>query len=515
MKLTLKHAIVVFGILPILAACGGGGGGTPSTDSGPTLEERQTEQRDAIKTAIGKAETAVAAVKDDSADSVVGAADAAITEARNAITAAKDVPDAEKTANTGTVNALASRLTAAKADRKTAMDNAKALADKEMTMKARALKKAIMAGAGVTDATMTGIPAITVGADQTDAITLKAGDSAGSLGSWKGMNYAGMIGSGDDKTTGTARYYSNSDAAKRVPFVGEAGEAVHGLTQATANDGKDVYSLGTDADEDIGGSKFPTTGTKTYDVDERKFAGTYMGASGTYQCTAGACTAAFSDDGITLAGTWTFTPSPGAMLQMKDASYVYFGWWIRHDKDGPTHAGVHYGGSSGTGGATLVDETRIGTAALVGKATYTGKSAGKFAVSDPLNPGNDNAGHFTADAELMADFKATAAASTLSGTIDNFRLNNGSSDPGWSIALQKTAFDGTDDKFKTASSPDGDQTVWSIGGAKTPASGMWEARMFDDKAGDGSNVPDSVVGSFMSKIGVTHEMVGAFGAEKD
>ena len=112
----------------------------------------------------------------------------------------------------------------------------------------------------------------------------------------------------------------------------------------------------------------------------------------------------------------------------------------------------------------------------------------------------------------MADFKATA--STLSGTIDNFRLNDGSDDPGWSVELQKAMFDNDGDKFMTNATPDGDQTVWSIGGNKGAASGKWEAQMYDEDTKDGSNVPTSVVGSFMSTIGTTHEMVGAFGATK-
>ncbi|MDE0714817.1 MAG: hypothetical protein OXI10_08140, partial [Gammaproteobacteria bacterium] len=97
---------------------------------------------------------------------------------------------------------------------------------------------------------------------------------------------------------------------------------------------------------------------------------------------------------------------------------------------------------------------------------------------------------------------------------DTFRLNDGSDDPGWSVELQKTVWDGTD-KFITNATQDDDQTVWSINGAKGGASGAWEAQVFDENGTDGSNVPTSVVGSFSSSIGTTHSMVGAFGATKD
>ena len=49
---------------------------------------------------------------------------------------------------------------------------------------------------------------------------------------------------------------------------------------------------------------------------------------------------------------------------------------------------------------------------------------------------------------------------------------------------------------------------------RLPASGSWEAAMYNDKKSDGNNTPDSLVGSFMSGIGTTHSMVGAFGAER-
>ena len=304
----------------------------------------------------------------------------------------------------------------------------------------------------------------------------------------------------------------------------EAGEAIHSLIRATVGTATGDYALGGSADAtgdpaastDIGG--FPATGTESYDNTDT-VSGTYLGASGTYTCVldAGCMAAAAGAAGTDLTAGWTFTPNAGAMLQQEDSAYLQFGWWVRMDKDGPTHAGAFY--SSSATELAAVTETVINTGALVGEATYTGKAAGKFAISDPLRPANDDAGHFTADAMLTADFKDASTdntnQSTLSGTIDNFRLNDGSENPGWSVALQETMFVDADDKFMTAATPDDDQTVWSIGDGSGAASGAWEAQLYDEAADDGSNVPTTVIGSFSSGIGTTHSMVGAFGANKD
>ena len=413
------------------------------------------------------------------------------------------------------------------ADRKAMKDAAKAKSDK-----AKALKAAIEidkldgsnTATNVSDPTM--IPVLdidgdgTVNTDLTVAITLKKGDSVGSLGSWKRTDYAGMEAATGDaaKNTGMVRVYDNQDEAKSVTFASEAGEAVHGWNRATApanvDDDYTVVTSTAAQQRAVGG--FPTTGTTNYE-NEDTVPGTFMSASGTYTCNATNCSSIVTADGINLGSDWTFTAAPGATLQEEDARYLQFGWWVRNDKDGPTHAGAFHRivSPSGTPLVALTDAV-INNAALVGKASYAGAAAGKFAISDPLRAGYDDFGHFTADVKLDADFKATG--STLSGMIDGFRLNDGSDDPGWSVELQEAGF--TTPNFGTGATPDGDQTVWSINGAKGAASGSWQAQMFDEASAtvgtdDGSNVPTSVAGSFSSRIGTTHSMVGAFGAEKE
>lgn len=64
---------------------------------------------------------------------------------------------------------------------------------------------------------------------------------------------------------------------------------------------------------------------------------------------------------------------------------------------------------------------------------------GKFALNDALD-GTGNGGHFMADASLTARFGTQAADHDnnnggVTGTIDNFRLNDGTEDPGWNVSL--------------------------------------------------------------------------------
>lgn len=473
-----------------LAACGGGGGGTGSTPTGPTQAEQIAMlqgQIDALREQLGLG-------PDDVLSDSVSDLQEELAELRQQAKDRQDALDADAAkANSALAKAL-----------KAAIDIAK------------------VAGDGTTAAviTPTMIPVLDAdgeaGTDEgtevdTVAITLKKGDAVGSLGNWKGTDYAGMEAptGAAAKNTGMARMYSNQGAAKAITFASEAGAGVHGLTARTGAPVGD-YDVPAGDNTNIGG--FSTTGTTSYDAEDT-VSGTFMKAPGTYTCIAtGGCTMAATEAGVTVVDAqWTFTPAAGATLQQPDAQYLQFGWWVRKDKDGPTHAGVLYREVvPQVGTATLV--TIVDSAPLVGKASYAGAAAGKFAISDPLRAGHDNAGHFTANAKLDADFKATG--STLSGMIDGFRLNDGSDDPGWSVELQKTGWDGTD-KFATSATRDDDQTVWSINGAKGGASGAWEAQMFDENANDNSNVPTSVVGSFSSKIGSTHSMVGAFGAEKE
>ena len=133
-------------------------------------------------------------------------------------------------------------------------------------------------------------------------------------------------------------------------------------------------------------------------------------------------------------------------------------------------------------------------------------------MSNPLD-GTGSGGHFTADAMLMAKLGELTDAG-VTGTIDSFRLNDGSDDPGWSVELKRAMIDSASTDNGTFSS----NTVWSINGNKAEASGTWNGRMYDEAASgpadDGSNIPTTVTGTFYSEFSTIGRMVGAFGANK-
>ena len=533
---TMKNlAIAAFAASALtLAGCGGGGGGSSSSGEPPAPPApKMVSLPDNVPTGMtpgaGTHTIAAGATMDNNG---VTFACAAGGDACTVMVAA----DGSATYTGGTVTASLSQAA------QTAIDNANQVADadkmkeddaaKANSATAKALKAAIdiakfaadgstaVPSSGPGAITPTSIPVLDAdGAASTNeasevdtvAITLKKGDAVGSLGSWGGTDYAGMEAAtgAAAKNTGMVRVYSNQGAAKSVTFASEAGNTIHGWDATSGDPVGDYTVVTTTAAQQKAVGGFPTTGTTSYEDDDTVPEASFMGASGTYECTAATCTSTVTADGIDLGTGWTFTPAAGATLQQPDARYLQFGWWLRKDKDGPTHAGAFYGVVTPTANS-LAAYTGINNAALIGEATYEGAAAGKFAISDPLRPADDNAGHFTADATLNADFKSTG--STLAGTIDGFRLNDGSDDPGWSVELQKAGF--TSPNFGTGATPDGDQTVWSINGAKGAASGSWQAQMFDENASDDSNVPTSVIGSFNSQLGSTHSLVGAFGAEK-
>ena len=496
-----------------------------TAQTGMDRDGRMMAQRTAIMNAVTMVRTAVAGVKDTSTDSEVDAADAAVKAVKDAIAAAEDLSadDAEiikanavlATIEPLLANAKTSR-TAYLADKGDEDMKAMAATGKALhaalggpaednnalnniaapTLSAAGLVIDAAAGAGAFDATDDPNP---------DPVTLKAGDSAGALGSWNGMDYVPTTGTGDDKVTNEARVYTN----RGEPETDDFGD-VHVLTDGSLEVTDANLNLVRAAD-------FTHSGTQNHQVPDRSDAvyveGTYDGAPGTYSCTA-TCSSTNDSSGSPsdLGGTWTFTPDKGAEVSQPDAHYLYYGWWVSKDNEGNPTAASAFAGRAGTDAADDgLDVVDLTADTLTGSATYVGNAAGKFAIDNPLD-GTGNGGHFTADAMLEAKFSGTDPGVT--GTIDNFRLNDGSEDPGWSVSLARGGLAATG-----IEAPAADPTVWSINGNKAPASGTWSGTMYDEMPGDppdgdGSNLPTTVTGTFYSEFSNIGRMVGAFGAEK-
>ena len=353
--------------------------------------------------------------------------------------------------------------------------------------------------------------------DDPASVTLTAGDSVGSLGSWAGTMYSHTMGSGPNKVTNQAVVYTNrgAHAGPSRSFT----DVYSPLLTAAPTRG--YFSVDNTAHVRlIRAEAFAHSGQQNHPAPSGMTAftarGTFDGAPGLYRCAGTDC--ASTNDGIagptTLAGTWHFKPDPGAMTSPADTAYLYYGWWVsKDDEDDPTAASAFRGIVGDVDGATTT--TAAGTA-LTGSATYSGHAAGKFAITRTPD-GANNGGHFTADAALEAKFGEpnTVDGAGIKGTIDNFRLNDGSEDPGWSVALGRGVWAAAGEITAPASNP----TVWSIDGNKASASGTWTGQMYDElpgnpPGGDGSNVPTTVIGTFYSEFGATHRMVGGFAAEK-
>ena len=400
-------------------------------------------QRMAINNAITVARTAVAGLTDDASDAAIGSAETAVTDAKSAVSGATNVPASERAAFDTAIEGIEENLETKKTSIMAARNKADMDMKAAMAKTGKALYAAlgppgvgavtatnnalnniaapVLSSAGLTIDAASGAGAITDGTDPA-SVTLEAGDSAGSLGSWMGMDYAETTGTGDAMVTDEARVYTNQGPAKSVSFA----DAGHAVTTAEGDNEGYLAVDGTTEVARVMATAFMHSGVQNHPIPDRSNAlylrGTYDGAPGEYRCT-GTCTSTNDGSGSpsALGGTWHFKPAEGAMVSQPDDTYLYYGWWVSKDNDGgPTAASAFAGTVFPSDGAA---QTSVSGETLTGSATYSGNAAGKFAITNVLD-GTGNGGHFTADAMLTAKFGAIATGSEngVTGTIDNFRL---------------------------------------------------------------------------------------------
>ena len=482
----------------------------------------------------------------------------------DALDAADDLSDAQKqqyqTVHDGVDSQVAhaeERFTIAK----TAADKAKENADKARTALGKAMYAALAGPADSGNAlnnneasasptfntdgdlmvnVADGAGAIPDGASSNPpSATLEAGAAVDPLSGWKGMDYAHSTGTGDDKYDDhEARVYHNQGAPTTRPFTGGTNPVyptlitTSGPTQGTlliidsgtvASD-RDIDLVMADAFNHQGTQQhgsFPTpendSGTQTAALLVR---GTYHGAPGVFRCT-GTCSSTNNGSGApgALGGTWHFKPDSDAMVSEPDANYLYFGWWVHKDSDDDPLAASAFAGRSVADSGDSSDglDLAVGlteTSFNGSSATYTGAAVGKYAFRNVIDD-TAHGGHFTADASLTAKFGA-ANNPGVTGTINNFRLNDGTEDPGWSVSLKKG---NANNLTGTGGISTGNTTAWSINDNAADDSGAWSGQMYDEKPGnapdgDGSNIPTTVTGTFYSNFDTAGRMVGAFGANK-
>ena len=496
----------------------------PTDDTGVDMPDPAIAERTAITNAISAARTAVGMVNDTASDATVTAANTAIAAARTAIMNATNVPAEERTAHTGTVNAIASTLATALASRTDAMDEAaEAAAEAALAlfdgMNESATDLAVVVSA-VTDEDggggMAGVTAtlLVPGVGTATSVTRSAEPM---LGMWQGTMLTDSVPAApatatNAGTSSTVVVYTDIEAPKPVPF-----DEVHTLTG-------DVLTIDADADTDdhvalISATDFTHAGRVNHDPDPTaaddiaRVRGMFNGAAGEYRCTAATpttCGSIESSAGVRLTTGWVFDPDSGAMAMMADASFAYFGWWLNTGTTEGVEAGAFHGVTDVAGAdAQLAVPTDI--SALGGTATYSGSAAGQYAI----NPGLSTAsgGQWTADATLTADFGNETAPGTISGMIDGFMAGGQAMD--WSVALGSTvlsAAGAADTTGDTSATTGSNAVTWTVGGVAGAEAGSWESDFYAE--GDNS-VPTVATGMFTATHGTVGHMVGAFGAHLD
>ena len=528
-----------------LAGCGGGSD-TPATDM--TAEpDPAIAERGAIKTAIDAAETAVAMVDNDSTDAEVQAADDAIAAARKAITDAAAVPAAEKAANTGTVDAIASRLMAAKTSRTAAMDADQKAADTAMMATAKKLymgigtapltatgdgqRSAAYSGTNDPDITLTiDDAAVGDGSDTTQVLTEDKKAMVAALHGWSGKKYTAS-GTGVDGTYEAVVYSNVGDATEGDPFNEEYTLTDGALAIDTSASGTPASRVASSSfDQSAGLKRFKLPDPNPSGVTKITVSGSYHGVSGIYTCTpatGSTCVSRVAASGFDLgvvdasntfaAGSWSFAPTTPTtkVMSVADMHYASYGWWIHKGADG-TYTVSAFVDDKDDGTDTNVP-VATGVTALQGSATYSGGAAGKYALYSSTGGTND-AGHFTARATLEADFSKSVSATGITGTIDQFVGADGNA-RNWEVELMGSAISNggliralnADGSTEPVDTDAGAKTKWTIDGSAAAASGAWSGSI-QNNGDDG--VPRVASGTFHSEYSTSGRMVGAFGANK-
>ena len=297
------------------------------------------------------------------------------------------------------------------------------------------------------------------------------------------------------------RYDTNAKGALEFGAAGEDANAHWASADIPAAHKWVGGALGGSIDGSYGGvpGTFTCAGTgcpPSNDFPERRIGGSVIGTE--------VADAAILGDG------WSFKPADeAAMVKVADPDYLSFGYWLSKDKTTklPNGFAVWYGGKSGVAASADIDT-------LDEKVTYTGVAGGKF-VTQSTVPNTAQAGYFTADAVIVADFTLEAdEPGTVEGTISDFKEGDSAPLGDLELKLKGTlAYANAALSVNIGETPNTAVVEATSGGLKHGVVGEWEAQFFGtDK---NTNVPTGVAGAFNATIGEEHAVVvGGFGATK-
>ena len=234
-----------------------------------------------------------------------------------------------------------------------------------------------------------------------------------------------------------------------------------------------------------------------------EFSGTFGGGMGRYRCSGADCSVTLDDRGAPTAmgGVWVFAPDSTATVMIPDYDHLYFGWWLNEADDG-------WGFQSFAGAAGFAAGSGNVEAAMEGTATYRGAAAGVWATVDSSGgriTGAD-AGEFTAEATLRANFFGALDAGVVNGEIGSFRDGSGRSLAGWRVTLDSAMLTAGDASFAGGTSG----TV----GPGSSGSGSWEGRFHGSDGAETNPRPSHAAGRFDLHFPGAH-IAGAFGAAKE
>ncbi len=255
-------------------------------------------------------------------------------------------------------------------------------------------------------------------------------DDPASVTGWAGSSWSTMDSA--TRVTTTAVQYSNKEPDTPTPFsTVYKDELTSGAIQ-----GAEIMA---DRVSDVDGfPEHPSHDNLVVAAGAPGIDGKYHGVDGKYSVATGGTNASLglNDAGeleILTGDDLVFTPNNVAdNVMVEDNAYLNLGWWLAEDRHGE-FTGVEVAAFA-AGANAVYDGSNYGD--LSGTATFKGIAAGKYVHRSTA--GLDG-GHFTADAELTANFNfeldGTTAGNSVTGMIDSF-MQDGTSLGEWSVSLK-------------------------------------------------------------------------------
>ena len=240
----------------------------------------------------------------------------------------------------------------------------------------------------------------------------------------------------------------------------------------------------------------------------KSLAGTFDGVPGNFVCMSPTCSITTNAKGelasVGADETWRFSPTAPntATVKEPDVAYAYFGWWLNKPKknDDPHMVDVFAGGT--------VEHAATPDSAILGTAKYAGTAAGKY-VTKNLSAGvhsDSGVGHFTANANLTADFGEAGDAGNIGGSVTGFVLDDVTAASSWKVILEDAPISGANFVGSTEVTFGGPTTATDAG------VGDWQGSFYGAGAGT-DDAPSTVAGTF-DAVTDSAAVIGGFGATK-